>query len=262
MDNIAEGQPLGGEGASTEGASAQPQITSLDSLSEFEFQGRKLTPDQLQEVFNGYKTLSERQKAYEGEEKFIKNLDADIEAVLENPSLAAQFKSTYPEKYHRVLDRVLSRMNPQAQNQSTLPKSFMDEFGQLKSGYEQLQKHLHQMAVESANAKLDATLPKLWEKFPMANEDQVLARAESFLSQGGKLTEQVWERLAKESHEAITKKADAFYKKQLGAQLEKGQMAKDVGPGGAAPGKAPVKVKTFADAEKAMIEHLKANGFS
>lgn len=262
MDNIAEGQPLHGEGGSAEGATQQPSITSLDSLSEFEFQGQKLTPDRLQEVFNGYKTLSERQKAYEGEEKFIKNLDADIEAVLENPALADKFKSTYPEKYHRVLDRVMARMNPQAQSQSTLPKSFLDEFGQLKSGYEQLQKHLHQMAVESANAKLDATLPKLWEKFPLANEDQVLAKAEAFLAQGGKLTEQTWERLAKESHEFVSKKADAFYKKQLGTQLEKGQMARDVGPGGAAPGKAPVKVKTFADAEKAMIEHLKSQGFS
>lgn len=245
------------EGASAE---AQPAITSLDSLSEFEFQGQRLTPDRLQEVMQGYKTLSERQKSVASEDRFWANLDTDIETVLADPSQAERFKSIYPEKFHRVLDRALARTQGQTQNtQGQLPKEVLQRLNEVDS----LKQLVHQQAVESANAKLDALLPKLYEKYPLANEDQVLARAEAFLSQGGKLTDSTWERLAKESHEGISKKADAFYKKQLEAQVNKGQAGKDAGPGGAVPGKAPPRgPKTFDEAREAMMAHIKAQGLS
>lgn len=243
-------------------ATTTPSVTSLDSLSEFEFQGERLTPERLQEVFNQNRQLSEAQQKYASEERFLSNLDADLEAVIENPALAQKFKSIYPAKYHGIVDRALAKISPQSQSTEKpgLPREFLDEFGRVKQGYEQLQNQLHQIAVESAAAKIDAILPKMYEKYPLAVEDTVLGRAEAFAAQGGKLTEQVWERFVKESHAAVQKKTDAFYKTQLNRQIEKGTQAQDAGPGGATPGKAPKQLKTFADAEKAMIEHLKGMG--
>lgn len=250
----ADAQPLGGqaEGQTTE---AQPSITSLDSLSEFEFQGERLTPERLQEVFNGYKTLSEKQKQYESEGRYVANLDADIESVLENPSLAEKFKQVYPQKYHAVLDRILAKTQPQAQG-TQLPKEIASRLSKLDA----LERRLEAMAIESANAKLEATLPKLQEKYQLMNEDQVLAKAEIFLSQGGKLTDAVWERLAKESHEKMYKASQAYFKKELEAQKEKGMQARDVGPGGAPAGKAPVRPKTFDEAREAMLKELRHQG--
>lgn len=250
MDQIVNDLPQAGEAHGQE-AQAQPSTVNLDGLSEFEFQGQKLTPDRLQEVFQGY----ERSKSVASEDRYWANLDTDLESVIADPKLAERFKSVYPEKFHRILDRELARVQaqPQQNTQSALPKEFVSKVSQLENA-------LHQMAVESANAKLDALLPKLYEKYPMAIEDQVLARAEAMLSQGMKLTDQAWERLAKESHELATKKADAFYKKQLEKQTEKGLMGRDAPAGGVAPGRAPNKPRTFAEAESAMIEHLKSQG--
>jgi hypothetical protein len=255
MDQFAPEQPSMSQ-PEVQADQGAPQITSLDSLSEFEFQGERLTPERLQEVFQGYKALSERQKQSQSEERYWSNLDADIENVMANPTLADKFKQVYPEKFHRILERMMGQTQGQQQQSQGLPKEYLSKLSKV----DQLEQTLHQMAVESANAKLDALLPKLYEKYPMANEDQVLARAEAMLSQGMKLNDQAWERIAKESHEAVSKKADAFYKKQLQTQLDKGQLGKDAGPGGSVPGKAPQKLRTFDDAYKAAMEHAKSQG--
>jgi hypothetical protein len=263
MEIHDDAAPVTGDGDSAEAQSAVPQLTNLDSLSEFEFQGEKFTPERFQEIYKGFQTLSEQQKSVQSEDRYWRNLEADLDNVRQNQSLADAFKRTYPAKFHAVLGAIVRGETPGAdQNQSQLPKEFLNEFGQLKSSYGQLQNQLHQMAVDSANAKLDAILPKLYDKFPMAVEDQVLARAEAILTNGGKLTEATWERLAKESHEAVQKKADGFYKKQLNAQTEKGLMGKDIGSGGAVPGKAPQKIRTFADAEREMMAHVRANNIT
>lgn len=260
MQDDVSAQPLPGA-ETTDTASQATSVTNLDSLSEFEFQGERLTPERLQEVFRDYQSYGQKVKEYESESKYIKNLEVDLESVAQNPELAGKFKSIYPQKYHALVDRLIGKQASDPQLQG-IPKEFLNEFGQLKGGYQQLREQLQQMAVESASAKLDAILPKLWDKYPLAVEDAVLARAEGFINQGGKMTEQMWERLAKESHEAVTKKADAHYKKQLQTQLNKGKESADIGPGGATPGKAPQKIKTFADAEKAMIAHLKSQGIN
>lgn len=236
---------------------AVPSITNLDSLSEFEFQGEKFTPERLQEIYKGYQTLSEQQKSAKSEDRYWRNLEADIDNVIQNPGLAEQFKRVYPEKFHAILSKLMPNQSAEAQGPS-LPKDVLARLSKV----DQVEAQLHQMAVETANAKLDSILPKLYSKYPMAVEDQVLARAEAFLSQGGKLTDAMWERLAKESHEAAKKRSDAYYKNELQAQTSKGIQAQDIGPGGAAPGKAPPKIKTFDQARDSMIAAMKAQGFT
>ena len=255
MEINAPDQSLGGQEQSQGTENSQPQVTNIDSLSEFEFQGERLTPGRLQEMFQGYRTLSEKQKQFESEGRYVANLEVDLESVMENPALADKFKSTYPQKYHSIVDRMLSRLNPQSQ-QSQLPKDVMNRLSKVDN----LEQRLEQMAIESANAKIDAIMPKLMEKFPLAIEEQIYNKAEAFLSQGGKMTDATWERFAKESHETFKKRSDGYYKTQLNSQLSKGNMSRDVGPVGAHAGKAPPKM-SFEGAKDAMLAELKAKGF-
>ncbi len=262
MDIDASAQPIpGADGSTGDGAPEAPSITNLDSLSEFEFQGNKYTPERLQEVFQGYQTLSQKEKSYQAEDRFWQNLDTDLQSVMQDPNLAAKFKQIYPQKFHTILDRMLGRDSHSASQPQGIPKEFLNELGQLKNGYQTMQQRLEQIEVEKANAQLDAILPKLADKYPLSVEDAVLARAEAFISQGGKMTDAVWDRFAKESHDGVKKKADSHYQKELQTQLEKGRQSSDTGPGGAPPGKAPPRgPRTFEDAQKAYMAHLKANG--
>lgn len=248
------------EGSGGETAPEASSVVSLDSLKEFQWQGEKLTPERFQEIYNGYNTLSQERQNVEKYRDYVNNYEIDIQNVLEGRASADAFKQIYPREFHAKLEKALGKTQSDLSTKTGIPKEFLNEFGQLKTGYEDLKARLHQMAVESANAKLEATLPRLWEKYPLAVEDAVLARAEGFLQSGGKLTDQVWDRLAKESHEAVSKKADVHYKKQLQTQVNKGMEARDIGPGGATPGKAPPKIKNFDDAREQMIAHLKSQG--
>jgi len=78
------------------------------------------------------------------------------------------------------------------------------------------------------------------------------------LAKGQKLSDAAWERLVRESHEGISKKADQFYANKMKAQLDKGKQGKDIGAGGVTPGQAPRKPRNFDEAREQMLEHLKA----
>lgn len=255
----------GPESAATQEAPAVTP-TELDGLSEFTFQGENLTPDQLHRLMTEHKSYSERIGSFEKQKEYFENLDADIEHVLKDPGLTDKFKQTYPKmlngiNVHAYLDRLLSgnrtTQAPEQTAQTTsLPKEFLNEFGELKRGLQFLTQDALKAKEEAAGAKLDAILPKLYDKFPLAENDVVLLRAEKFLESGGKLTDQTWERFVRESHQAEQKKFDQYQSAQLKTQLEKGRRAQDTGPGGATPGQAPAKKpKTFDEAREAMIKH-------
>ncbi len=245
-------------------AASAPSMTELDGLSEFTFQGEKYTPDQLHKMFTEHKTFGEQAKNYSQYKKFDDNLETDLDSILQDPRLAERFKQVYPQKYHGIVDRLL-RDQRQATNpptaQPALPKEFMNEFGQVKERLKFFEERAHQAEVTAASAKLDSILPPIFKKYSMAIEDQVYSRAENLLSQGQKLTDATWERLARESHDAAQKRADLFYGDKLKTQLDKGRSGRDVGPGGSTPGQAPNKPKSFAEATEEMMRHVGAKGY-
>lgn len=235
-----------------------PKSVELDGMSEFSFGGEKYTPDRLQEVLSQYKTLETQSKEFQESKKFEDNLEADIDKVLENPNLVHQFKQIYPKKYHSYIDRLVKNSAPQsAQGSNSQPAQVPKEFLQTVDDVKFLKDHIFQTQVEAANAKIDTIVKPLFDKYPMAIEDQVYAKAESVLAKGQKLTEAAWERLVRESHEGISKKADQFYAAKMKSQIEKGKQGKDTGSGGANPGQAPVKPKNFDDAYDAMMKHVR-----
>lgn len=261
IDQVQNTQPAadGAEvAAAPEVASA---LTELDGLSEFAFQGEKYTPDQLHKMFTEHKTYSKQAESYAQNEKFDKNLETDLDNVLQDPRLAERFKQVYPQKYHGIVDRLLrdqrQGVNPPTAQQA-LPKEFINEFGQVKERLKFFEERAHQAEVQAASAKLDSLLPPLFKAHPLAIEDQVYSRAEGIIASGQKLTDKTWERLVRESHETAQKRADQHYGEKLKTQLDKGRQGRDVGPGGSTPGQAP-KAKTFADAQKEMMEYVQAN---
>src|SRR6185312_9675318 len=133
----ASAAPVGTEPqAAAPQENTQSQVTDIDGLSEFTFQGEKYTPEKWHKIYSEYQTYSQQAKEWTEEKKFIDNLEVDLATVLERPELAQQFKATYPQKYHAILDRALGKAGqtqPQTNNaQTSLPKEFLSEFDKVK----------------------------------------------------------------------------------------------------------------------------------
>ncbi len=265
-----EGSTLENQTAETAAETAPvetaPQITEIDGLSKFTFQGAEYTPDQLHKMLGEHKSYAEQVKSFSEDRKFSENLDIDLDNVLKDPSLAQRFKQTYPQKYHAILDKLLRDTGqsaaPVTSAQTALPKEYQDRLNKLERELMGTQDRLKfydaktfENETKLADAKLDAILPPLFKKFPLANEDQVYTRAEGVLQSGQKLTDKTWERLVRESHEGMTKKSDQFYGTKMKEQIAKGQQGRDTGSGGGSPGNVPTKPRTFDEAREAMIRH-------
>lgn len=240
---------------------AKEAITDIGGISKFSFGGEEYTPERLSQIFGEHKSWSEQVKEYEKVKEFEDNLEIDIENVLNDPRLAPRFKQVYPQKYHFLVDRFLSKPGQtlaQTGNAQTpaLPKEFLTEFNQLRNQIGTISQKFTQTEIDAANAKMDAIFPKMLTKFPLANEDQVLTKAEAMLSRKEKVTDAVWERLFRESHEGMSKRADQFYGTKMKSQIDKGQRGKDSPAGGGVPGMKPNKPRTFDEAREAMLASL------
>lgn len=263
VENTQAALPAETQGQAPEQTQEMPQIADLDGMSKWSFQGKEYTPEEWHEIFTGYQTLSKQAKTWEEKSKFESSFEVDLQTVLKDPTRAQEFKAVYPKSYHSILDKLLEKPAP-ASAQSTpaqpsLPKEFLSEFEQLKERLSFHEKRAYDAEVQAADARLNSVLPPLFKKFEMANEEQVYARAEALLQKGQTLTDKTWERLVRESHEQIQKKADQVYSAKIKKQTEVGQRSADSGPGGAAPGQAP-KRRSFDEATEAMIAHVRGAG--
>lgn len=258
----AEAAPT--EQPSQQGEATQaPSVTDLDGLSEFQFQGSKYTPDQLLEIVNGYKKLSETSASRAEREEYEEHFRVDRERLLKDPSLADQFRQKYPKDYHWVLDFLPKGQRQEVAAQpntapNALPPEVQKEIDDLKAWRQTQEQRAYQSEVKAAEAQLEKITGPLFQKFPMADTDAVFAKADALLSQGNKLTEKTWERLVRENHESSQKRWDQFQGATLKQQMEKGRRAADVGPGGATPGQAPIKPRTFDEAEQALLNHVRS----
>lgn len=240
-----------------------PSVTDIDGLSEFQFQGEKYTPERLNEIVNGFKKYSETARTREEREEFDKHFEVDRARLLKDPMLADQFRQKYPKEYHWILD-FLPREQRQEQAppaaQNALPPEFLKEIEDLKAWKQTQEQRTFQAEVKNAQSQIDKVTDPLFKKFPMADQDAVFAKADALLTSGTRLTDKTWERLIRENHESAQKRWDQFQGAQIKQQVEKGKRAADVGPGGSTPGQAPVKPRTFDEAQEALMKHVKSLG--
>lgn len=247
----------GPETANQEQTSEAQQLVDLDGMSSFKFQGETYTPDQFAEFFQNSQKYGEASQYQQDHEKFLANVDVDIEKVLRDPSLQSSFESTYPKSFHKLLHRELSRTGQEtgAQNVNQQPQQLPKELIDRLSKVDMMEQRLYQQDVQAASSKIDALLPPLLAKYEMADEDKVLIEAEKLLNRGQKVTDATWERLVREDHEKTQKRADKVYGAKLKAQIEKGKQGQDTGAGGITTGQAPPR-RTMEQAREAMIAHM------
>lgn len=246
--------------APAENTEAAPQTADIDSFSEFKFQGQSYTPEKLSGIFNEHKQWGEQIKSQSSYDDYLKNVAIDLETVLKDPSLADQFKETYPKAFHGLLERFLSQNRPDASNgnpQNGLPKEFSEKFSAIESKLNRYERATHQAEVARQEAYLKTTVDPMFAKYEFSDTDAVYAKAQSLVDQGYKMTDSAWERLIKENHLANQKKFERIREKELKTQIENGKKGADTGAGGSAPGQAPARPRTFAEADDMALKHFK-----
>ncbi len=237
---------------------AAPQIPDLDSMEKFKYGGRELTPKELQSMVLMQSDYTKKTQAIAEERKYYDNLSADLAAVKANPSLADKFKSIYPEKFHSYLGYVANQQ--QAQTTQTQAQTTAQQYAQIDPQYMQrfqrLEADMNDRAVAAINAELDAKFTKLGEKFPYADEEAAIARAQAFMERGEKITDKVWEGIFKSVHERNEAKFKELQIKANTKQKVANAKGKEAAGGGGIPGNAPRQPKTIKEASKFALEAM------
>lgn len=241
-------------------APAAPTVADIDGFTEFKFQGKSYTPENLAKMFKDYEEKAQVAERASDYEKYLDNVTIDIEAVLQDPRLADKFKETYPKPFHALLDRELKRQGRQdaspTQDTQGIPKEVLSKINALESKVSRYERLAHEADIEKQDAYLQKTVDPLFAKYEFANQDAVWAKAQMLSEQGYNMTPAAWERLIKENHDAIQKRAEERHQAKLKEQMEKGKSAQDTGAGGSAPGQAPKRAKTIAEATDDLVAHL------
>lgn len=234
---------------------AAPSIPDLDSMEKFKYGGREMTAKELRSEMMMQSDYTKKTQAMAEERKYHDNLRADLAAVKANPSLAEKFKSIYPERFHAYLEYVTPSQQARAEAQPTQQR-YAEIDPNVMQRFQRMEADMTQREVAAINAQLDAKFSKLSEKFPFADEEAAIARAQTLQERGEKLTDQVWENIWKSVHD----KNEGRFKQIQSAQAQKQKTAnakgKDAAQGGGIPGQAPVKPKTIKEASKFALEAM------
>lgn len=244
------------DAVSSEQTKAASQIVDLDSLEKFKYAGRELTPKELQSMVMMQSDYTRKTQAIAEERKYYENLQYDLAAVKGRPDLAEKFKSVYPEKFHTYLDYVLDK---QAMNQNQMPQQQNQKYSmdpEFKSRFDALEADLQERKTAAINAELDAKFKTLSEKYPYADEEAAIARAQSLLDRGEKITDQVWDAIWK----TVNQKNEDLFKKKYSEQFNKQKTAnlkgKDAAAGGGIPGQAPRQPRTIKEATRMLEQDM------
>lgn len=234
-----------------------PSITDIDGLSEFKFQGKSYTPEKLAGFFKERETLAKDAE----HANFAKNLEVDLDYLLQDPSALEKFMQIYPREYHALAKKYASFSRPDASkpenSQSTqLPKEFLDKVNGLESKVQRYERMAHEAEVAKHEAHLQKTVDPLFAKYDFASSDAVYAKAEAMIASGYQMTDSAWERLIRENHLANEKRFEARHNAKVKEQIEKGNQAKDTGPGGSAPGHSQGAPRTWEQARANVLNSL------
>jgi len=272
----SEGSEAGASGSDNGGlapdsSSQSSEVLDLSKTEKFLWEGKEMTPDELRKSFlrqqdytkktqavaEERRRFDEERRSYnlqrEETEKYESNLDADIQNVLRDPSLEAKFKEIYPEKYHGKLEQSLNQafgdQNSPNRSQALLERRLQSIEGKFQSQDRERAKTAFESEVSKDAEILDSAISRLSAKYPMADEDSILARAQYMAADIKKDADfqknfsGLMEKLYKENHQFHEKRYQTHYKSKVDAQKQANTRGKDIGRGGATPGAAPVKMK-------------------
>lgn len=243
------------EGTQEQSPETAEAIIDLEKANKIKFAGREWTPDQLRKAHMLHSDYTKKTQALAEQSKYWNNLQFDLDAVKSNPSLASQFYKVYPKEYHKYL-AVAGVDGGQGESQADVQPRATEQGldPQLLNRLDRMEGYIREKEIEKHEAVLDSKFANLSQKFPEAMEDVVLAQAQSLLDRhkdepGFEISDEVWERLWKSSHDSMVKRYQERQSKVLTTQREANQKGKAQGPGGGVPGSAPqrVRLKDVAD---------------
>ena len=232
-------------------AQENPSVLELDAVEKFKFQGREWTPKELQNAYLMQSDYTKKTQAIAEERKFYDNLSVDLAAISKNPALVSEFKRIYPEKYHSYLSYVTPKQAEQMQQPAE--KSIDPEF---MSRFESLERSIREKEAAAIEAELDVKFKQLGEKYPMADEEAVIARAQSLLNKGQDLNDNTWDALWKSVNDVNQKKFEQVYQNKVKEQKTANIRGRDVAAGGGTVGQAPTKPRTIKEATDLLMSDM------
>lgn len=261
-------QPQMGTEGSTQDQQSTPQaggqntqetgIPSLDTFERFKFGDQEWTPDSLKKAMMRQSDYTKKTQAVKEIQKYYDNLKFDLDHVQGNPSLADKFKEVYPKDFWPYLDYVMRKSEESNQMSQQQGQSRMEIPRELQERLDRVEGYVKEKEVAAYEAELDTTFAKMSQKYPDANEEIVLARAQAMLEANPnmKLDQGIWERLWKKSNDEMSGLIKQKQEKLFNTQKEANSRAKDIGAGGGTPGSAPVRMK-LKDVADYAITHIK-----
>ena len=245
--------------------STAPQILELDKHERVKWNGQEWSLKDLQSSVLRQSDYTRKTQELAKEREFVENLPYDLARVQQDASLVQAFKQIYPEKFHALVKQFEAKaVEPSVPTES---KAGIDPV--YLSRLEKIESSLMEKEVQAIEASLDNTMASMKTKYPMADEESVLARASNLLEsksfadldKQGRITEAGWEKIFKAVGERNQKMAETHYKSLVDKQTKASAKAKDGGLGsGVAPGAAPKKM-LLKDAEKYALEQIAGQKF-
>lgn len=231
-------------------------IQEIDNLEKIRFMGRDWSPKDLKESImrrDDYTKKTQEISETKKMSQYWDNLHSDLEKVAENPSLADEFLRIYPEKFHGYLQL----LNIKAQRSPSHKGSDRETPDEVTRRLERLENTLREKEVSAIEASIDSTFQKMSQKYPDADEDSVLARAQALMEANPQLqmSDKVWDKLWKESHDRFNSRVNERNKSKLNTQRSVNSRSRESASGGGIASQAPRR-ETMAEATERAVKEL------
>lgn len=230
-------------------------ILELDKIEKFKFEGKEYTQKELKAAYMRQEDYTRKTQELAQERKYIDNLQADLSSIRANPALVDKFKEIYPEKFHGYVDMILAK-DEQAKEAGKQPTDTNQVVNpEIEARINRIEQSFFAKEVEAIEATLSSYDSKFSAKYPMANVNDVYAKASLLNQKGEKLSEESWDKLWKSSHDSDKARFETFYKNQIKEQKQAASKAKDTQTGGGIPGQAPQNLK-LKDVRNQMMKDM------
>lgn len=259
---------------SSEGATKEAPLTDLDKLERFRFEGREWKREDLRRAYLRQQDYTRKTQELAETRKYTDNFAIDLREVINNRARLEDFRRIYPREFVERAEEILGHLPEQKPAQGTSQQQGQDpvrsELEGIKRDLGQWKQEKQQAEVASIQSWLDNKFDAFTKKysnvsrFGEGDKNPVLKAINSDLTilaeKGTKITEQVIEHYFKGYDDTLKASWNAMRKSEITQQQRAGKEARDVGPGGGAPGAAPKGPKTFKEATALMIADLEAKG--
>lgn len=244
------------------------ELFDLGKAQKIKFEGKEWTPAELKAAILRQSDYTKKTQEISKDREYIDNLDSDLDALEQDPSLIGRFKEIYPEKYHRYADRAVkgleqSTTQTQAPGTQGIDPQVKAELQKIRADNARLLKDVEERELNAINTKLDAMASNMAKKHGMEKdeadlvEERVLSKAHNWLDQNpkAKITDEKWNELWDQETKRFQKLQDDSYARKIKKQKDATESGRDIGAGGGAPGSSP-KRETLSQATDRAIREL------